>query len=205
MDIIGSTWRSGRFTPRKNPSRNRTGGWVGTRPVTHQANSFSTSQEIPRVLWNPKVHYRSYKSPPFHRLRCLYNLRLRNVHAWFYAYVVVVVVVDDDDDDDVDDDLGLNLVLVPRKEYGLTAPQNKALTRHSDEKRGAYHENEEKLITTNSFTICYPSQRLILCPCAVHEHVWGRVSIAPFLANPLRHIPPSPPPPSPPNIQSSTT
>jgi hypothetical protein len=29
-----------------------------------EANRFAASQEIPHILWNPKIHYRIYKSQP---------------------------------------------------------------------------------------------------------------------------------------------
>ena len=38
-----------------------------------EANWFAASQEILRILWNPKVHYRTHKRPPPARILCQPN------------------------------------------------------------------------------------------------------------------------------------
>ena len=46
-----------------------------------EANTFSANQEIPRILWNPKVHYRSQKCPPHvHILRQLDPAHVPTIH-----------------------------------------------------------------------------------------------------------------------------
>jgi len=52
----------GKFLPTKSPYSLLT--YSMQQGPSLEANHFSASQKIPRILWNPKVHYRIHNCPP---------------------------------------------------------------------------------------------------------------------------------------------
>ena len=68
IGIIFFTYNSGiRCTKGGDVYVNQTDTYLITpssRALLEKLTGFAANQEIPRILWNPKVHYRTHKRPP---------------------------------------------------------------------------------------------------------------------------------------------
>ena len=54
-----------------------------------EANQFSASQEIPRILWNPRVYSRIHKCPPPHPILSLLDL-VHNPHHTPWRFILIL-------------------------------------------------------------------------------------------------------------------
>ena len=59
------------------------------RNPSWEANRFSTSQEIPRISWSPKVHYRIHKCPPFFSYP--ETARSRHTHTTHFLKAILIL------------------------------------------------------------------------------------------------------------------
>ena len=77
------------------------------RPFS-EANWFAASQEIPRILRNPKVHYRNHKRPPpvsildqpnpvhiptFHLLKIHLTTHIQFIAIWYMQFLYIFTVL----------------------------------------------------------------------------------------------------------------